>query len=211
VLTHFDLDHVGGARAVVGRADRVLTGPPDGADAVALLEDLAAGGAEVEQVAAGRTGSLGELGWEVLWPLPPPRVVAPGNDASVVMLFDDDPRCDGRCRVDAPRAVFLGDLGAEAQARLVGTGRIPHVDVVKVAHHGSADQSRRLYETLGAPVGLIGVGLDNDYGHPNAGLLGLLHDTGTVVARTDQDGIVLVAPASGASGTDGAARVWRER
>src|SRR6185436_3993896 len=33
VLTHFDLDHVGGAEAVLGRADHVLTGPAgDAAD-----------------------------------------------------------------------------------------------------------------------------------------------------------------------------------
>ena len=53
------------------------------------------------------------------------------------------------------------------------------VDVVKVAHHGSARQDPALYRRLGARLALIGVGAQNDYGHPAPSALRMLADTGT--------------------------------
>lgn len=192
VLTHWDKDHVGGVDAVVGRADRVLVGPADG-DSARIIGALSAGGATVEQGAQGVGGALGSLDWTLVWP--PPRGVEPGNGASLTVRIG----CVSGCLT----AVLLGDLGEEAQLRLPPLG---HVDVVKVAHHGSSDQSEALYRELGATVGLIGVGAGNDYGHPTERLLGILAGVGTRAERTDEHGLVLVAPAP-----DGTATVWTER
>jgi len=198
VLTHFDLDHVGGAEAVIGRVDRVLTGPTDGADDERLRAAFATGGAVVDQVVRGDRGVLGDVGWDVLWP--PPRGVAPGNPASVTL--------DWSCAAHAClEAIMLGDLGEEAQARMAGAADPGRVDVVKVAHHGSADQSAALYERLDGTVGLVGVGADNDYGHPTDALLGILAATGTTVLRTDLDGLILVAPGDDPREVD----VWTSR
>jgi len=194
VLTHWDADHVGGVGAVVGRADRVLVGPADG-ESDRLIAALSGGGAIVEQASEGVTGALGDLTWTVLWP---PRRLAgiePGNAASLTVRVD--------CLRGCVSAVFLGDLGEREQARVRSLGP---VDVVKVAHHGSADQSAALYERLGASVGLIGVGADNDFGHPTERLLDILAGIGTVGVRTDEDGLILVG-----AGEDGAVRVWTER
>ncbi len=198
VLTHFDLDHVGGAEAVLGRADRVLAGPTGELSDQRLLDAFAAGGARVEQVQRGDRGTLGSLGWQVLWP--PPRGATPGNDASVTLGWScgADPCLD---------AMMLGDLGEEAQARMAGTLGPRAVDVVKVAHHGSADQSEALYERLDATTALIGVGADNGYGHPTDALLGILTATGAATLRTDVDGLLLVAPGAG----PGAVEVWTSR
>jgi competence protein ComEC len=186
VLTHYDLDHVGGADAVLGRVDVVLAGPPGEAADERLLAAFAAHGARVEKVDRGDRGTLGTLTWEVLWP--PPRGSTTGNDASVALHW--------ACGTAAPclSGVTLGDLGAEAQARMAGAADAPRVDVVKVAHHGSGDQSEELYAQLGATVGLIGVGAGNDYGHPAPALLDLLAATGTTALRTDLDGLILIAP-----------------
>lgn len=194
VLTHYDLDHVGGVAAVLGRVDRVLIGPASDARDTAIAEALTDGGAAVTQVATGEAGVLGELTWRVLWP--PPSGVEPGNAASVTLFVE------GRLR-----ALFLGDLGEESQQRLLGRAGLGPVDVVKVAHHGSADQSAALYEAVGARVGLIGVGAGNDYGHPTQKLLGILAAVGTAAERTDLDGLILVAPGDRA----GEVRVWTER
>ena len=155
-----------------------------------------AGGAVVEQAAAGLAGELGALDWEVLWP--PPRLagIEPGNEASVALAID--------CATGCLSAAFLGDLGENAQGRLPPLGR---VDVVKVAHHGSSDQSGRLYRELGATVGLIGVGVDNGYGHPTDSLLEILTGVGTVVERTDERGLILLSPGE----EPGAVTVWSER
>lgn len=199
VLTHFDLDHVGGADAVLGRVDTVLAGPAGEAADERLLDAFATGGARVESVDRGDTGTFGALAWEVLWP--PPRDDTAGNEASVTLRWT--------CASAAPclSAVMLGDLGAEAQARMAGAARLGSVDVVKVAHHGSADQSAALYERLDATAGLIGVGLGNDYGHPTEGLLDILAATGTTALRTDTDGLILIAPGDRPGEVD----VWTAR
>jgi len=201
VLTHYDLDHVGGVSAVYGKVDRVLIGPPSDPGDVRIASDLMANGAEVDQVSRGESGMLGELRWDVLWP--PPRGVEPGNPASVTIQVTGAGACAHGCL----SGILLGDLGEDSQARLLGTGQVRPVDVVKVAHHGSADQSARLYEALHATVGLIGVGAGNDYGHPTAKLLGILAAVGTRPLRTDLDGLTLVAPGVRA----GDIRVWTEK
>ncbi|MBX3094974.1 MAG: ComEC/Rec2 family competence protein [Cryobacterium sp.] len=201
VLSHYDLDHVGGTSAVHGRVTQAVVGNP-GTDAGAqqVLRDLAGTGARVDTVERGATGHLGELRWRVLWPAASLRV-EPGNDASVVVAFEGVGECADGCL----SSIFLGDLGERAQARLLAIAHPQPVAVVKVSHHGSRDQSERLYERLAAQVGLIGVG-ENRYGHPTQSILEVLGRTGTTVARTDTQGLLLVSPRP-----DGLIALWTER
>lgn len=197
VLTHFDADHVGGVDAVIGRVDTVLHSPPADAHDRRLLARLAAEGAAVVSASAGLFGTLGDAQWRVLWP--PARSVAfpSGNDASVVL----DVRGGG-----VPTSLYLGDLGASSQRALAASGALhPPYTVVKVAHHGSADQDADLYALARPTLAIVSVGVDNDYGHPRAETLALLAGAGAAIARTDTDGIVAVVRAGvGIS-------LWRER
>jgi competence protein ComEC len=72
-----------------------------------------------------------------------------------------------------------------------------HADILKVAHHGSAYQEPRFLDAVDPSVALVSVGLENDYGHPNAALLARLTRGGARVLRTDQGGD-LAAVADGA-------------
>ena len=202
ILSHYDLDHVGGTSAVFGRVDRAMTGPPADANDERLAKQLSESGATVQRVSKGLTGGLGELRWEVLWPRAKLGAVEPGNDASVTVRFSGVGQCASGCL----SAIFLGDLGNRPQALMMAANRIGHVDVVKVAHHGSADQNDRLYAKLSASVGLVGVGIDNGYGHPTDKLLDILAGVGTLAARTDLQGMILVSPR-----VEGGASVWSER
>ncbi|GAA1505444.1 ComEC/Rec2 family competence protein [Agromyces terreus] len=193
VLTHWDADHVGGSDAVLGLVDTVIHGPPDGHRSAKVLDALDASGVDSVEVTSGMRGTLGESRWRVLWP---PTGAQPGNDASVVLQLDGA----------SGRAIFLGDLGEQAQARMSASAEPGPVDLVKVAHHGSADQSARLYERLHATVGIIGVGADNGYGHPAGDLLDLLDRVGTAVVRSDRTGTSLLT-ADGSGGY----RLWVER
>jgi len=197
VLTHFDLDHVGGAAAVLGMADQVLVGPSGSPDDDALVATLRDHGATVDVASRGLNGVLGEYRWSVFWPV---RDTEPGNGASVTMSFDPATSC--ACL----SALFLGDLGEDSQNSILALAPLPRVDIVKVAHHGSADQSAELYERVDATVGLIGVG-ENDYGHPTASLLELLAREGIAVERSDIHGLVLVSPGD----APGEVMVWTER
>lgn len=199
VLTHFDLDHVGGLDAVIGHVDDAIVGravePGDERD----LAKLRGAGARVTQAVAPMRGALGAIQWRVLWPSPAadPDDVPVGNPGSVTVEFEGG----------GIRSLFLGDLGEQSQAELLATGRVRPVDVVKVAHHGSGDQSPALYERLGAAIGLISVGERNGYGHPTPSLLGLLAKTGTTGFRTDRQGHIVVSPPTAESPL----RVWTER
>lgn len=192
VVTHFDLDHVGGVAAVTGRVGTVLHGPPANRKDQRTLATLADAGASLVAASAGQSGMLGAARWQVLWPKA--SVDHVGNDASVVLVVEGD---------GLPRTVLLGDLSAEPQARI--RPALTDADVVKVAHHGSADQDPQLYERVAAELALIPVGSDNDYGHPRASLLATLTAHGTAIARTDRDGAIAVWTEGGML------RVWRER
>ena len=198
VLTHFDRDHVGGTDAVLGRVGTVLTGPADPISSATVLGALESAGAQISHGRTGDHGTLGDAPWRVLWP-PAHGTPPPGNDSSLVWRIDPAPG------VEVPSAVFLGDLGAVAQARLLGRGVGGPAAVVKASHHGSADQHPQLYEALAPRIGLVGVGRDNDYGHPTESLLAVLRGVGAVVGRTDTDGLLLVVP----PGED--LQLWRAR
>ncbi|HYI33551.1 MAG TPA: ComEC/Rec2 family competence protein [Glaciibacter sp.] len=198
VLTHYDADHVGGIDAVVGMVDVALVGVPDDPEDERLLARVAAAGAEIHPAGKGDSGILGGLSWRVLWPVRGSTVMNTGNDGSVTIEFH------GR----GIRSLFLADLGEESQRAMLAAARPGHVDLVKVAHHGSGDQSPELYAGLSAAIGLITVGTDNGYGHPTKRVLDILRSSGTLPLRTDQQGMLIVAP--GASGSR-ALTVWTER
>ncbi|WP_307297405.1 ComEC/Rec2 family competence protein [Microbacterium natoriense] len=197
VLTHFDLDHVGGVDAVQGRVGQVLHGPPGEEQDEQMLARLVAGGAEPVDASAGLFGTLGGASWKVLWPQRGSAIFPPGNDSSVVMLFEGG---------GVPKSLYLGDLSAQAQRMLLRTAHLGNgFAVVKVAHHGSADQDPGLYETLRPSVAVISVGEGNDYGHPRDEILAVLDALGAHVLRTDQQGRVLL----GMEG--GELEVWTDR
>ncbi|MFH8249965.1 ComEC/Rec2 family competence protein [Microbacterium sp. B2969] len=196
VLTHYDADHAGGFEAVIGRVDRVLHGPPDTPAHRSVLDRLAGGGAELVDADSGMQGALGRATYRVVWPRAESRAYPPGNDSSVVV----DIRGGG-----VPTSLFLGDLSASPQRAIVASGLLdPPYDVVKVAHHGSADQDPHLYATAQPAVALVTVGLGNDYGHPRPETLDVLEQLGAVIARTDREGVLAVWL------TDQQAQVWRE-
>lgn len=196
LLTHFDRDHAGAADELVGRADVVLHGPPGTAQHERLLNRLERGGARIVQGVAGMTGGLGEASWRVLWPRRDEKVFPPGNDAGVIIEVAGG---------GVPRSLLLADLSAVSQGMLRRLMHPHDETVVKVAHHGSADQDPQLYAELNPALALISVGADNDYGHPRAVTLDLLRAVGAPILRTDQRGTILVS-----QGEDGL-RVWTER
>ena len=66
------------------------------------------------------------------------------------------------------------------------------VDVLKVPHHGSRHQDLDVLTSVDAEVALVSTGADNDYGHPAPDVLAALEASGAEVARTDEDGTVVV-------------------
>ncbi|MFJ4481737.1 ComEC/Rec2 family competence protein [Streptomyces longwoodensis] len=120
-------------------------------------------------------------------PEPPP---ADPNDASVTLLV----------RSAGLRLLLLGDLEPPAQQALLrspAAGLLGGVDVLKVAHHGSAYQDPELIRVVAPRLALISCGADNGYGHPAPSTVAALRAGGAVVLRTDRDGALAVSGEGG--------------
>lgn len=175
VLTHGDADHVDGWRGAVEgrRVDQVLVGSSGGPPIPGVRQHV---------VAAGDSFRVGRTTAEVLWP--PPRST-PGDDRNAVSVVL-------RATVHGVQVLLTGDVGAEAQRRLLRSGVDVSADVLKVPHHGSADQDDAFLTDVRASVATISAGADNDYGHPAASLLTRLRERDVQWWRTDLDGDVAV-------------------
>ncbi len=184
IVSHPHRDHVGGAVGVLrGLAVGALVDPlqpgdwPDDADARRAAEER---GTVVVAARVGAVYRLGGLSVRVLWP-------DSGGSAG------EDPHEHG--------VVLLASFG-ETDVLLTGdaespvTRRLPlrHVEVLKVAHHGSADPGLvDELPVLRPRVALVSVGRGNDYGHPRQETIAALRSVpGLALYRSDEDGQVVV-------------------
>jgi competence protein ComEC len=84
-------------------------------------------------------------------------------------------------------------LTADAESDVLAPLALSAIDVLKVSHHGSADQGLpRLLEQLQPGIAVIEVGARNSYGHPTAEVLDALRAAGCQTWRTDKDGTVRI-------------------
>ncbi|MFF4485172.1 ComEC/Rec2 family competence protein [Streptomyces sp. NPDC001544] len=202
VLTHFHADHVSGLPGVLrGRSvgEIETTGFEEPADQAGFVRrEAAERSIPVTHAVAGEQRRTGPLSWRVLWPPPRPVPEPDGpNDASVALLV----------RSAGLRMLLLGDLeppSQQALSRSVAAAGLGRVDVLKVAHHGSANQDPDLIRLVAPRIALISCGADNPYGHPAPRTVRALRDEGALVLRTDRDGALAVA---GTGGADGEVRV----
>ena len=97
-----------------------------------------------------------------------------------------------RLRFGRFSALFLGDVSTAVEERLTrkyGSGL--DIDLLKVAHHGSATSTGAELLTQTTPiVALVPVGRRNRYRHPNPRVMERLEASGARVLRTDVQGSV---------------------
>ena len=94
---------------------------------------------------------------------------------------------------------MTGDAEAEATAGVAE--KVGDVDFLKVAHHGSRKgETAEELSVLRPEVALIGVGADNEYGHPTKQALDMLERCGARVYRTDLQGDITLSFSAQAMG-----------
>ncbi len=193
ILTHPHEDHVAGLALLLERYHVVRVFEPGmrgpGPGYAAWLRELARPGAPTRLgIAAGDGLKVDEIALRVLWPirgqvpLEPPDGGTGINNVSVVLLGD----------VGGRRFLLMGDVEEGIDPALLSEG-LPHVDLLKVAHHGSRTATTEAFvEAVRPTVAVASAGAGNPYGHPAASTMERLAAAGARVLRTDRDGTVVV-------------------
>jgi competence protein ComEC len=196
VLTHFDADHVNGlAGAIRNRSigEAMLTSFVDdrpGADFSRFL--LTTHKIPIIKSEQGLSGDLAGAKWKVLSPSRTASEAEDSNDGSITMLW----------RFNNFQLITLADLGEKGQQRLAASLGVWWTDpklplVMKVSHHGSADQYPEFIEWLHPKLALISVGANNGYGHPTKRTLNTLNRAGATTLRTDLLGSIALRRQNG--------------
>ncbi|MBX3031833.1 MAG: DNA internalization-related competence protein ComEC/Rec2 [Chloroflexi bacterium] len=197
ILTHPHEDHAAGLAtlltryrvAVVAENGMLGTGPGD----VAFRGWLARAGVGTTRLSRGARWTLDDAVAQVAWPIAaevPVRSPSSGrqvNDTSVVVDL----------RFGARRFLLTGDIEDDVDPRLLAAGigdPTTRLDVLKVAHHGSASATSDAWLSVLQPrVALVSAGAGNPYGHPTRSTLERLRTRGAQVLRTDLDGDLQVS------------------
>ena len=190
VLSHAQLDHMGGLRFIVenfevgefwwnGLGDLGLLG--------AALEER---GVKVVEVSAPREISHGKAFVNLIHPSGAHDLDL--NEMSVVLKAGY-----GGCSV-----LFTGDIGRKTEEMLVRDDI--RASVLKVPHHGGRYSSSSGFIDMVSPsVAVVSVGRYNQFGHPHGETLERYDRAGARLLRTDRDGAVTVAANGGACSVSG--------
>lgn len=182
VSTHAHADHIGGMEELIRSfpveyyMDNGL--PHTTATYLGLMDALQASDVIYLQ-ASSRTIQLGSVSIRIL---EPPICSADQNNCSVGLVVE----------FGEFKALLTGDSEVEEINHFLQVG-VPDVVVLKAAHHGSGNGVTTEWLSVTKPeIVVISVGLNNQYGHPNAVALQNYEETADNVLRTDWDGEVTI-------------------
>ena len=192
VLSHPHEDHVAGLALLLARyrVSRVvepgMRGPGPGYRAWA--SELGAQGKTTGRLATGDRFAVDDIGFRVLWPdenaVPAePTDTGTGiNNVSIVLLGT----------IGHERFLLAGDIEEGIDPILLARG-LPHVDFLKVAHHGSRTSSTAAFlDAVQPKIAAVSVGAKNTYGHPAPETMARIRSRHAALFRTDVDGTVVV-------------------
>lgn len=93
-------------------------------------------------------------------------------------------------KINGYKFMFMGDAGVDKEKDILEKYNMSNIDVLKVGHHGSTtSSSKKFIDEINPKYGVISVGKNNKYGHPNKEVLNNLSDS--KIYRTDEDGSIL--------------------
>jgi len=90
--------------------------------------------------------------------------------------------------------LFTGDAEKDVEKEILTSNENISADVLKVGHHGSSTStSKDFVNKVNPSIGVISVGQDNIYNHPNDDTLKRLNENKVTIYRTDKDGTVTLS------------------
>jgi competence protein ComEC len=177
-LSHAHSDHMGGLRSVIAnfRPAELWVGAEANTSAYhALTETARTKGTRVVRRNKGDVAVFGQMHMRVL--APSRTSLASGNDESLVLEI----------RYRNTSALLMGDAERTAEKEIARAAR--PVDLLKVAHHGSATSTTpELLASTRPQFAAISAGHRNVYGHPKPEIIRRLTAAGVRTLRTDLQG-----------------------
>lgn len=185
VATHPHADHIGGMAEVIRAFDIGEVWAPNVTTNTRTFESF--------------TGAVAAKGLSINAASKGKDIVAPGNTSYDIQILGPSDSVSSedlndysliiRVRYGSTSFLFTGDAPKDEIRADVGE----HVDVLKVAHHGSdTGTDAALAAQLSPKMAVISYGIGNDYGHPKQGVLDALASSGAQVFGTGANGTVTV-------------------
>ena len=190
IITHLHADHVDGLAGVLHhrRVGQLWLSPlaPPGPLTALITSRAVQQSIPLNAPLPGTRASVGQAELQVLGPV---EHVAPDqdesskqNDGSLVIMVE----------VSGLRLLLTGDIEPPGQQAILGSGADLRADVLKIPHHGSAQQDPAFFAATHASIAIASAGAQNDYGHPAPRTVQLVRSLGMTLLRTDQDGSVAI-------------------
>jgi competence protein ComEC len=116
-------------------------------------------------------------------------VLAPAVGWRPVLRARNDDSLVLRMTIGGTSALLTGDIEKRIERGLAAT--MPHADLLKVAHHGSATSTTpELLAAVHPQYAVISVGYHSIFGHPKYQVLSRLSQAHVQTHRTDMEGAV---------------------
>lgn len=191
ILTHPDLDHIGGA-FLISQALKVENVCDNGqnfgeteksSDIYRWYAELIRKNKSYRVLKFGDKFSIGQVNFKILWPAQPLPFTEFNPNSLVIMLEYGEFHC-----------LLTGDLTRQGERKIL-EGKIDlKADVLKIGHHGAGDASSDEFLTAVSPkIAVISVDKANIRGYPAKEVIGRIEKAGVKLYRTDKDGDIVLS------------------
>ncbi|MCD7811387.1 MAG: MBL fold metallo-hydrolase [Ruminococcus sp.] len=135
---------------------------------------------QVTEAQLGRVISLGDAEAEIIAPISEDYSGANNYSVGIILTHGSN------------SFLFTGDAEELAESEMLESGKLSHVRVYKVNHHGSdTSSSEEFLEAISPEYAVIMCGEGNSYGHPHEEVLDRLSEYVKQIYRTDLNGNVI--------------------
>ncbi len=186
VLTHEDLDHIGGYLTLVDHLpiESFFVGPtfPRTESGKVLEKKLLEKNIPIYSL-NNRTSLQITPDLEVHFIYLNESFLTKENDQSIITLLE----------AYQTKMLMMGDLEERGELNLIEKYKLNEVDILKVGHHGSkTSTSQPLLDAIKPTAAVISVGENNRYNHPSNEVIERLENAHIPIYRTDTQGAILI-------------------
>ncbi|MEW9049559.1 MAG: DNA internalization-related competence protein ComEC/Rec2 [Neobacillus sp.] len=181
ILTHGDMDHIGGVFSIINEVKvRQIIMPAVAEPSDTEMEILQLAAEKEIPVVKVSEGSRWHCGESLFYVLGPEKNYSGDRNSGSIALF---------ANIGGLNWFFAGDIDEKVEEEIIRKYPNLKIDVLKAGHHGSkTSTSQVLVNKLKPKVALISAGENNRYGHPHQEVLNRLEDS--TIYRTDQQGAI---------------------